>query len=356
MSRLAVLAWAGALATILQDERTVPALGPLPDAPVAPVSVIVPARDEVASIEATLRALAPQAAQVIAVDDESRDGTREAMGRVPGIEIIDGEPPPPGWLGKPWACHQAARRATQPWVLFVDADVRLAPGAVAALLAFARDSGARGATAFPFLETGTVAERLVLPVAAVAMQTAIIPSWAARHPRIDLAIGVGGCLLLSRELYDAVGGHAAVRGEVVDDLALARAAKRAGALLPWARGDRLLRLRYYRGARDMFGGWRKNASHAWRGPWVIGLVGGGLLQAALLSPWVSLARRRPTGALAVALQVEAIRRTLRATDIPQAYALGGPVGAVFMGAVGLQAVLDRARGRARWRGRPIPAS
>ncbi len=353
MHRLAAAAWAAALATVLHDRRTTPSLRPLPGAPPAPVSVIVPARDEEHAIEATLRALAGQAAQVIAVDDESRDGTRAAMGRVAGIEVIDGAPPPPGWLGKSWACHQALQRATQPWLLFVDADVRLAPGAVAALVAFARTRGASGATAFPFLETGSVAERAVLPVAGALMETAIIPGWAARASWTDVAIGVGGCLLMERALYDRLGGHAAIRGQVVDDLSLARAAKRAGRLLPWARGEELLRLRYYRGAADMWRGWRKNASHAWGESLPLAFVGGAVMQTVLLAPWHGMARRRPVGVLGVALQVATLREVCRSTDIPPHYALAAPVGAVFLGAVGIQAIVDRVRGRAVWRGRRL---
>ena len=350
---LAALGWAGALATVIHDRRTVPQLRPLRGGPPAPVTAIVPARDEEESIAATLRALVPQVRQVVAVDDESRDGTRAAMGGVDGVEVIDGTPPPPGWLGKPWACQQAVMRADQPWLLFADADVRFAPGAVAALLEFARSHGAPGATAFPFLETGSRIERAVLPVAGALMQIAIIPSWVARAPWSNVAIGVGGCLLIEREFYESIGGHAARRGEVVDDLALARAAKRAGRMLPWARGEALLRLRYYRGAADMWRGWRKNASHAWGGSIPAALAGGVVLQTALLAPWLAAARGRRAGLAGIALQAATLAQNLRSTDIPAGYALCAPVGAVFLGAVGQQAVIDRLRGRAQWRGRPI---
>jgi glycosyltransferase involved in cell wall biosynthesis len=353
MSRAAAIAWAAALGTVLHDRRVTPMLVPRPGAPPSPVTAIVPARDEEAAIEATLRALAGQAAQVVAVDDQSRDGTRAAMARVPGIEVIDGAPPPAGWTGKAWACHQAVARATSPWLLFVDADVRLLDGTVAALLAFAADRGARGATVFPFLETGSVAERAVLPLAGALMETAVIPGWAARAAWTDVAIGVGGCLLVERAFYEALGGHEAVRGEVVDDLALARAAKRAGHLLPWARGDHAVRLRYYTGARDMWQGWRKNASHAWGGSIPAAMAGGALVQWAVLAPWWALARRRRSGAAGVALQAATLLEVLRATDIPRPYALAAPAAAAFVGAVGLQAVLDRLSGRATWRGRPL---
>ena len=353
MASLAAAAWAGALATVLYDRRTVPELAALRGRPAPPVTAIIPARDEEHAIATTLSALVPQVRQVVAVDDESRDGTRAAMASVAGVEVIDGTPPPPGWLGKPWACHQAVARAEQPWLLFADADVRFAPGAVAALLEFARSCDAPGATAFPYLETGTRIERAVLPVAGALMQVAIIPSWAARARWSSLAIGIGGCLLIEREFYDAIGGHAARRGEVIDDLALARAAKRAGRLLPWARGEALIRLRYYRGAGEMWNGWRKNASHAWGGSIPAALTAGAVVQTALLAPWVAAVRGRRAGWLGVALQATTLVQVMRSTDIPRGYALCAPAGAAFIGAVGQQAVIDRLRGRAQWRGRAV---
>ena len=353
-ARLGAVAWAAGLATVLHDRTSVPVLFPRRGTPPLPVTAIVPARDEEATIADTLRALVPQVRQVIAIDDESRDGTRAAMASVVGAEVIDGSPPPPGWLGKPWACQQGVAAAREPWLLFADADVRFAPGAIAALLELAESTGAPGATAFPYLETGTPIERAVLPVAGALMQIAVIPSWAARARWSDVAIGIGGCLLIDREFYDSIGGHSARRGEVVDDLALARAAKQSGRPLPWARGESLMRLRYYKGAREMWNGWRKNASHAWGGSVPRALVVGGLVQAALLSPWAAIARRRPAGAVGVALQSATLAQVIRSTDIPVGYALCGPVGAVFIGAVGQQAVLDRLRGRAQWRGRVLP--
>lgn len=354
-TRLAALAWAAALVTALRDRRRIPLLRPRPGSAPAPVTAIVPARDEQDSIEATLRALAPQVRQLVAIDDESRDGTRSAMARVAEVELVDGTPPPPGWLGKTWACRQGVERATEPWLLFADADVRFAPGAVAALLEFARERGAAGATAFPFLETGTIIERAVLPVAGAVMQTAIIPSWAAHASWTPVAIGVGGCLLIERAFYDSIGGHEAIRAEVVDDLALALRAKRAGRLLPWGRGEDLIRLRYYRGAAEMWRGWRKNASHAWGGsPWGA-VIAGSVIQSALLAPWLGALRHHPSGWLGVGLQIATLGQIIRSTDIPPGYAVAGPVGAVFIGAVGTQAVVDRLRGRAEWRGRRLPS-
>jgi len=363
VSALAAAAWAYAVLVSVLDARTLPVLGPEdPPAPgpPSPVTAIVPARDEARAVRETLSRLRAQDhpdLQVIAVDDGSRDATLAEMRSVEGVEVVEGQEPPPGWFGKPWACHQGVARARGEWLLFVDADVRLEPGAVRAALALAARAGQPGATAFPRLETGSAAERVVLPLAGVVMQSAVIPSWAARLPGVDLAVGVGGFLLVRRDLYERLGGHAAVRGEVVEDLALARAAKRAGHLLPWADGRRLISLRYYHGAGEMWRGWRKNASQAWQAPPVVALLSGGVLGAVVLAPWVSVARGRRSGAVGLALQVAALRRVARGTDVGPAYALTGPLGALFLGAVGAASALDRLRGRGpRWRGRSYPAT
>ena len=358
-ARLAAAAWGAALAVVLYDDRTMPRLRPGADAP-GSVTAVIAARDEEADVGETLRRLTAQhhaPLQVVAVDDESRDGTRAEMEAVEGVEVVAGTTPPPGWLGKPWACHQGVERARGEWLLFLDADVYLEPGGVGALLAFARDEGARGATAFPRLVTGSPAERAVLPLAGVLMQTAVIPAWLARARWSPVAIGVGGCLLVHRELYAAIGGHEAVRGEVVEDLALARAAKRASELLPWARGEAVLSLRYQKGLRGVWSGWRKNAAHAWQGPWPVALVGGTLATTVVLAPWIALLRdgRRAVGLAGVALQASTLRVTAAATDVPAPYALAAPAAALLLGAVGYASLADRLSGRgARWRGRRIP--
>lgn len=359
VSRLAAAAWAIALATVLDDERTVPDLveGARPLEPAPSVTVVVPARDEARDVEDTLRRLVAQdhpGLEIVAIDDQSSDGTLAAMRVVAGIDVVEGSEPPAGWLGKSWACAQGVERAHGDWLLFLDADVKLEPGAVSAALAFALERGAAVATAFPQLVTGSFAERAVLPLAAAIMETAVIPSWLARRARTDVAIGVGGFLLLRRDLYESIGGHAAVRAEVVEDLALARRAKRAGSLVPWARGRRVMHLRFYHGAGEMWRGWRKNASQAWQAPLPVGVAGGALLTGIVLAPWVATARGRPSGMIGLALQALTLRRVAGSTDVPAPYAFSGPAGIVFLSAVGLASTWDRASGRGPiWRGRRV---
>ncbi len=359
LDALALAAWSYALGVVLVDERITPRRAPGPPAP-GSVTAIVPARDEERDVATTLRLLRASGhadLQVVAVDDESADGTRAAREAVAGVDVVAGTPPPAGWLGKPWACAQGVERARGEWLLFCDADVRVAPWTIDAALRLAQDAGAAGATVFPGLEVRGAAERIVLPAAGLLMQTAIIPTWLARRPSSEAAIGVGGFLLVRREAYEAVGGHAAVRGEVVEDLALARLLKRAGTPLRWARGDEdAVRLRMYHGARELWAGWRKNAADAWDAPPAQTALGAAAIGALVTVPWIGAARGRPAALAALALQCAALRIHGATLRIPRRYAFTAPAGAAFLAAVGAASVADRARRRpVRWRGRSIPA-
>jgi hypothetical protein len=359
LDHLALAAWAYAVAVVVADERLTPRLAPGPAAE-GSVTVIVPARDEERDVERTLRGLRASAhadLQVVAVDDESTDGTRAAMRRVEGVEVVAGTPPPGGWLGKPWACAQGARRARGAWLLFCDADVRVAPWTIDAALRLAQEREAAGATVFPGLALESRAERLVMPAAGLLMQTAIVPAWLARRPSSSVAIGVGGFLLVRRDAYDAIGGHGAVREEVVEDLALARALKRAGAPLAWARGDEAVRLRMDHGVRELWTGWRKNAANAWDAPPLATAAGAAAIGAIVWAPWAGAVRRRPIAVAALALQYLALRAPGRALGLPRCYALTAPAGAAFLAAVGAASVLDKMRGHGvRWRGRALPVA
>lgn len=360
--RLSAAAWLAALVVVAYDRITLPRLQPPPprereDLP--SVTVIVPARDEERGVEETLALLRAQdhpRLQIVAVDDCSSDGTLVAMRAVSGVEVVEGTAPPEGWLGKPWACAQGFARARGEWLLFLDADMRLAPWTVSAAHRLALERAGGGATVFPRLETGSVAERIVMPAAGVLMQTAVIPSWAARSRRFDVAIGVGGFLLLDRTVYRRIGGHAAVRGEVVEDLALARSVKRTGGLVVWSSAGDGVRLRMYHGLGELWRGWRKNAAHAWPLPAWASAGAAAALAVVAWSPWVAAARGRAAGVLGVVAQVAVMRESSRSTDVGAPYALTAPLGVAFLLAVGAASLWDRARGRpATWRGRLVPA-
>ncbi|HVG99680.1 MAG TPA: glycosyltransferase family 2 protein [Miltoncostaeaceae bacterium] len=368
---VAAAVWAGAVALAGHERRAAPrpeAEPPLRDGP--PVSVIVPARDEERGIGAavrSLRALDYGPLEIVVVDDESRDATgaaaREAAGDDPRVRVITGAPLPAGWVGKPWACWQGVQAAGGEWLLFTDADVIHAPGSLARAMAMALRLDRGGVTLFPTIDAEGVAERTVIPAAAAAIGAFVAPGPLARSRGSAVAIAAGGYMLIDRVLYGRVGGHAAIRDRMVDDVTLAMRVKRAGGLLQPAPAGGLARLRMYHGPREVWQGWSKNASFGVEGDAPKALVGGVALAllAALPPAAVVQGLRRRDPALAAAglagtASMGALQRlTTWAVPTPRRYAATLPLGMLVMAAATVRGASERIAGRGpRWRGRRYP--
>ena len=226
--------------------------------------MIVPARDEERTIERTVRAMLAQtypALEVIVVDDRSTDRTGEILASI-GDErliVVQGEEPPPRWLGKPHALHLGSRRARGELLLFVDADVIYDAGAVAAAVAYAEECGAPMLALLPHFELHGFWEHVTITNLAVVAFT-MIPLWIANRTRYPvLAIGGGPGNLIRRDAYDAIGGHVALRDAVVDDVGLARLARRNGLRTVAVLANELVSLRMYHGRDEIVEGFTKNA-------------------------------------------------------------------------------------------------
>jgi chlorobactene glucosyltransferase len=232
-----------------------------------PVTVILPARNEALHVEACVRSLAAQHYpdfSVIVVDDRSGDGTARLARAVPvdrarSIEVIEGADLPEGWVGKPWACAQGAERASGALLLFTDADTRHGPDLLARTVAALREDGADGLTLIGTQELGSFGERLVQPV--------IFTLLALRYPRLDRpveggdvggAIANGQYILVSRDAYDAIGGHEGVRAEVVEDLRMAQRLVAGGFRLTVRGAEDAFSTRMYQSLREVVSGWTKN--------------------------------------------------------------------------------------------------
>ncbi|WP_395656398.1 glycosyltransferase family 2 protein [Nocardioides sp.] len=260
------LAWAGWL---VRDLRPVPR-GGAHDPRAATVSVVVPARDEEATLPAlleSLQGLAVGVREVVVVDDASQDATA-AVARAAGATVLHAEDPPPGWTGKAWACHTGARATRGDLLLFLDADTVLGPDALDGLLEM--HDGYRGLVSVqPFHTVVRPYEQLSSYFNAVS----VLASGAFRRRPTGRPMAFGPCLLTSRADYERVGGHAAVRAEILDDAELAAAYHRAGLPVRSAVGGRSVRMRSYPGGvRQLADGWTKNvasgASAAAPGPTV----------------------------------------------------------------------------------------
>lgn len=218
-------------------------LAPDPAAPRVDVRVVIPARDEAAGIERCVGSVLGQATEVVVVDDDSGDATAELASRT-GAKVLGlrGDPPP-GWTGKARACATGAEGATTAWLAFVDADVALAPSALATAVAATR---ATSTSLVGGLECRSFWERLLLPELGLALVQEGLPT--------DFASGQ--CFLVRRDAYEAAGGHGnlAVRGSLVDDRDLARVLGGHDSRL----APDLLRARMYTGLGDLWSGLRKN--------------------------------------------------------------------------------------------------
>lgn len=194
----------------------------------ADVTALIPARDEAETLPRTLAALAKQggALRVVVIDDESGDATAR-VARTAGAEVIAGAPLPADWSGKLWALEQGRRIARTRWVLLLDADIELRPGALAVLMALAEDRGLQLVSVMARLRMETFWERLLMP-AFIFFFKLLYPFALANSPRRRMAAAAGGCLLLERRVIDEIGGFGAFKDALIDDCALARAVKSRG--------------------------------------------------------------------------------------------------------------------------------
>jgi len=221
------------------------------------VTIVIPARNEADSLPHLLQSLAEQdleVAQVVVVDDGSDDGTGD-LARAMGATVIDAEPLPEGWTGKSWACKQGADIATGSTLVFLDADVRVLPGGLAAVLdEHARRGGL--VSVQPYHRMRRPYERL----SAVFNITAVMGVGMASPGRDGRADGAfGPCLVCSAADYRAVGGHHAVRDDILEDLALGRVFARHGFSVHGLGGRGAIEFRMYpAGLAQLVEGWSKN--------------------------------------------------------------------------------------------------
>jgi hopene-associated glycosyltransferase HpnB len=204
-----------------------------------PIAVVIPARNEADVIGDCVRSLLQQscaaAIHIFLVDDHSVDGTGEAAreaanSRRDALTVIRGQPLPDGWTGKLWAMQQGIERALglhPQFLLLTDADVQHSPENVAALVAVAERGEYDLASFMVKLHCRSLAEKLLIPAFVFFFFMLYPPEWI-RNPRHKMAGAAGGCILVRPEALARAGGVAAIRGEIIDDCALARRVKRSG--------------------------------------------------------------------------------------------------------------------------------
>ncbi len=306
------------------------------------VSVLVPARDEAHQVGACLQSLVAQGAhEVLLLDDGSTDGTAAVARSVEGVTVLTGAPPPAGWLGKPFACQQLADAADprSTVLVFVDADVVLAPGALAATVGLL-DDGLDLVSPYP-RQLAPGATWLVQPLLQWSWLT-FLPLRLAESPRwASMSAANGQLLAVRREVYDRAGGHAAVRTQVVEDIGLLRAVKRVGGRGGVADGTDLA-------TTCMYGGWRALADGYTKSLPTTSPLLPVLLIGLYLAPLLGR-HRRSAYLLGVTGRVVSARRT----GGPVLASLTHPLSVAAYVALDARARVLARRGALTWKGRPV---
>lgn len=231
------------------------------------VSVLIPARDEERNIEDCLRhVLASDDSEfrleVIVYDDDSDDDTGGIVRRIamedPRVGLMQGGELPSGWKGKCYACHNLAERASGSWYLMLDADVKLGPLAIRDTLRSAQKKKAGLVTGFPKQDTVTPLEKLVVPMMEFAILCHLPIAMVSRSSGGLFAAAHGAYMLIKKSAYESAGGYEAVKDEMVDDMAMARAVKKAGYKMLLADMTRHAHMRMYHNGREVWNGFRKN--------------------------------------------------------------------------------------------------
>ncbi|HLY32266.1 MAG TPA: glycosyltransferase [Ktedonobacterales bacterium] len=260
------------------------------------VSILIPARNEERAIARCVESLAQQDypnCEILVLDDQSEDSTAALVEglaqRYPQVRLLRGRPLPPEWPGKAYACAQLAHEARGDWLLFVDADTIHAPSCVSLALQAAYDHQADLLTLMPRLTMGSFGEALLLPTIPLAFMSILPLGLAARLPTTLLTVALGPFLLFRRETYLRIGGHEAVRTEIVEDVRLSRLVKRQGGRVVWLDGGELMSVRMYHNFGEAWHGLAKSAFAAIDYSLLTLLIGLPCCAAVFLAPYGFLA-------------------------------------------------------------------
>ncbi len=344
-----------------------PAPEPPPEAAAASVAVVIPARNEASGIGQAIESLAAQQpAHIVVVDDGSTDGTADAARRAAppaALTVIAGDPLPAGWTGKLWAVDQGVRHAARfeaDYLLLTDADIVHAPGTLAALVERAQSGGYDLVSYMATLHCRTLAERSLIPAFVYFFLALYPPEWI-RDSRRRTAGAAGGCILLRREALDRIGGTARIRGELIDDCALARAVKQSGGRVWLGLSAGTRSIREYATLAEIESMIARTAFTQLRHS-VLLLVGtlAGLAVTYLLAPALALFARPPAdvlGAAAWVLMSASYSPALRFYRRSVLWAPLLPAVAVFYAWATVHSAIDSWRGAGgRWKGRAQDAS
>ena len=263
----------------LLSVRTVrPSMGDLEKS----VSVLIPMRNEESNARDVVASAQGQEGisnlSIIAIDDHSSDDTRTILNQISDsrFTVLDGDDLPQGWLGKNFACHQLALSTRSDFLVFLDADVRLSPQAISSSIEMMEELNLDYLSPYPRQIAISWLERLVQPLLQWSWFVSVPLRIAERFPRRSMAVANGQFFIVRGSAYEKSGGHEKIKGEVLDDLELARALIDQGFRGTVADGSQIAFCRMYKSSKELIAGYAKSQ---WR---AFGNIFGALLMAILL--------------------------------------------------------------------------
>jgi cellulose synthase/poly-beta-1,6-N-acetylglucosamine synthase-like glycosyltransferase len=254
----------------------------------ARVSVVVPARNEAERVGECVRSLlrqGPVLQEVIVVDDRSADDTADVVFAAaqgdPRVRVLRVGALPDGWAGKAYACQRGGESAAAEWLLFADADCRFQTGGVAGAVQYAELHKVDLLSLWIAADHRSFWEHILIPLCG-ALILYWFPPLAANHAATNVAYANGQFILIRREAYLRIGGHACSRETVIEDIPLAQHAKRAGLRLRTALGPEIVAVRMYENFREIYDGWTRIFIGALQTQWkllvsVVSLFGGSMV-------------------------------------------------------------------------------
>ncbi len=366
---LVALAYAWRAANFASSWVSVPVLPAAPRERLPKLSIVVPARDEERSIERCVRSLLALEwldLEVIVVDDRSTDRTAEIVESIARtdarLRFVRGADLPDGWVGKPWALVQGAAVATGTWLLFTDADSEHEVRGAASALWFVLGMRVDALSIATRQELGSFWERAMLPsILGIILFVSGTLGEINDPSKPKKALANGQYILVSRAAYDALGGHTALRSEIVEDVEFARMVKADGRFrMLLAGGDAIASVRMYRSFGEIWSGFTKNVYVGANGNLFALAAGIAFTSAISFVPPVLALRAFATGRRALGVEAVAITLAIvstaswgmRRAAFPRRLALLQPIGTAIFGAIIVNSTLRVLSGRGvEWRGR-----
>jgi chlorobactene glucosyltransferase len=345
--------------------RVNPVKGALPKPPF--ISICVPARNEARGIRACLTSLLQQNYphfEVIVVNDHSTDATGEIIqslaGEFPHLHVIESQSLPADWLGKPFALHQAVQEAKGDYLIFTDADLVFRPHALTTAVHTMTARDLDMLTLMPGTEFGSFWERAVQPVI-FGFIAALSRFKKINSPDHSTAMGFGAFIMFKKDVYAMIGGHESVKHEVLEDVMLAKRAKKVGCKLLAADAKAVFSIRMYHSLEEIWTGWRKNIFIAMKKSIVRAVYHLCVVIGFLVTPWLTLLGNilAGTGILWTGIASVALLMPLTASihlcdelRLPRRNAFLFPLGAIMMSAIMVNSMLQvLVKKETEWRGR-----